>query len=95
VRDREKRKLARDFVADLPPDLAQFRKHQARIAENPTSQVSINCKGEESLSGAIFTVYLTELLTLPRIAFGAASIERRALGERSVRTVPCQSFLNS
>jgi hypothetical protein len=36
----------------------QFRKHQARIAESPTAQVSIICKGEESLSGANLCLHI-------------------------------------
>ena len=64
-------------------------------AESPASQVSINCNGEESLSGAILTASLTESLTPPRNAVVAVSTERRALGEGSGRAVPCRSFLNS
>jgi hypothetical protein len=33
-------------------------KRQSRIAGSPTSQVSINCKGEESLSGAILGLHI-------------------------------------
>lgn len=46
--------------------MASSGKRQARIAESPPSQVSINCKGEKSLSGAILTASLTESLTSPR-----------------------------
>ena len=91
----EKRKLARDFVAGLTEVFDSSREAliQDRRKSNLAGLNQLQCRREPFRSHPYS--FPDESLTTPRNAVGAASIERRALGERSGRTVPCQSFLNS
>jgi hypothetical protein len=83
VGGREKRKLTRDFVAGLPEAFGQFRKASSQDCRKSTLAGLNQLQRRKKPFRSHPYSFPDGIVDFTKKAVGAASIERRALGERS------------